>query len=162
MTWIRILALIIWARSPELLKTLCQQVPMHSPNIEQWRRPSEVVMASSLYRFSTAGQPFPAAPVLVVMNLSPLRAWAAADLVLSKRLLLGRRVKEAKRLSSWETCLIWEEVFLNKDDRNDEDLLLISKVFLANSDNSGSSWWSAPWTLWTATESSRMSSVIST
>ena len=50
---------------------------------------------------STADHPFPEDLDLVVMNLRPFKAWAAADLVLSNLAAAeGLLVRKAKRLSS--------------------------------------------------------------
>lgn len=143
---------------------------MHSQNWELCRRPPDEAVNWS-NRFSTDGHPGappPAAapPVLVVMNLRPLSAAAAADLVRSKRLagVVGRRESEVMRFSSCETCRKRDEALWRTDDPNDDDLR-VSNVFLASSASSGSSRSVAPpavCTLWTATPSSRMSRVIST
>ena len=135
-------------------------VPKHSQNLEESKRPLESRESLS-NRWSTAGH----AAVLVAMNFRPLRAWTAAELVRSNRLTAGVDRLENTRRSSREAFLMREEV-LRKKESEAELLRLLSSVFFVRSVSSGSSWVPPPglacWTLWTATESSLMSSVIST
>ena len=98
--------------------------------------------ANSWKRFSTWDQP--SVPTFLVMNLSPLRARAAPDLVLST---LSNFLDEVMRLSSCDTCR----------SRTDREEGRFSRR-LASSAVSGS----PPLMFWTDTVSSRTSSVIST
>jgi len=135
-------------------------LPKHSQNLAESKRPLESAESLSK-RWSTAGH----AAVLVAMNLRPLSAWMAAELVRSNRRTAGEGRLENTRRSSREAFLMREEV-LRKKDKEVVLLRLLSRVFFVRRASSGSSRWPPPpaacWTLWTATESSLMSSVIST
>jgi len=135
-------------------KEICIELPIHSQNRARGSKPSVEAVISSK-RFSTAAHPAP--PSVLLINFSPFKAWAAADLDLSRRPGGGLFENEANRFISWETCLILAEAVLTT---LEADLL---SGPLASNVISGSSL--TPWeglTLCTATKSFRTSRVIST
>lgn len=124
-----------------------QTVPIHCPNLDFGSAPST---ASSSKRDSTSAQP--SAPTFFLfMNFKPFRARAAPDLFRS--ILFWNLLEDVMRFSSWETCRSLKESW----DPSEDEFGRFSSWFARNADSE-----SPPLMLWTRTESSRTSRVIST